>query len=293
MAEEVINSQATGFVVPQMTYDQNSTIEATHVTGQYSPIDGLPTELLFHIFHYDDPGVTKRLRLTQVCRRWRTMTIESATLWTSINIKPLLHADSENIRKFISLLELQLERTQASPLDVWWHIYCLEEQIPVILNLIQRKGPFHRWRSLTFIVESTHHIHLSMTDIFPNLESLTVLTHTPDHPILRTINLTTTSKLRKLDIRRSNAREEDIGRLYGTMLTRITCLVLPRIDHGPTVGLTPIPANVTTIEGTRRSHHPFPHVRTYNLTHAIFRPDYTIELQLLTTLIVTNTTDVL
>jgi hypothetical protein len=292
MAEMEINPQASRLVVPEMTYDQRPTIEDKHATGQYSPIAGLPTELLLQIFHYDDPGVTKRLILTQVCRHWRAVTIQSAPLWTSITIKAVLDAGGERFRKFISLLKLQFERTQDFPLDVLWYMYGHAERIIVILDLIRRKGPFHRWRSLTLVMAPAYQICPSPRDRFSNLESLLLVT-TCDHPILRSINLTTTSKLRKLDISRSGTREENIGDLYGTMLTRITSLVLPKIDYGRTVGLTFIPANITTIEGERRSKHPFPHVRTYKLTYAIFLPDDTVDLQRLTTLTVTNTVVVL
>jgi hypothetical protein len=87
----------------------------------------------------------------------------------------------------------------------------------------------------------------------------------------------------------SKAREEDIGRLYGTMLTRISSFVFPRINYGATVDLTPIPANVTTIEAERRSKHPFPardDVHTHACNHSA---DHTIDLQHLTTLTVPNT----
>jgi hypothetical protein len=114
-------------------------------TEQYPLIDGLPTELLLHIFHYDDPAGVKRLRLAHVCRRWRIIAIDNASLWTSVEIKQVPDASSECFRKFVSLLELQLERTHVSPLDVVWHISGLLERIAVVLDLILRKGHFCRW----------------------------------------------------------------------------------------------------------------------------------------------------
>lgn len=289
MAEVEINPQASGFVVPQIAYEQCPMMaEDKHVTGQYSPIDGLPTELLLHIFHYDDPRVTKRLRLTQVCRRWRMVTIESALLWTSIEIKPAPNCTNESFRKYISLLELQLERAQGFPLDVGCHLCGLAERITVILDLIREKGPFHQWRSLTLLMEPAYQQPYTFpTDIFPNLESLVALT-TRDNPMLQAINRTTTSKLRTLDIGLSSAKDEDIGHLYGTMLKHITSLVLPRIDCGRSDNLMCIPANITTIEAGERITHQFPHVRTYKLMRGIFLPDHRIDLQRLTTLIVTK-----
>jgi hypothetical protein len=173
------------------------------------------------------------------------------------------------------------------PLDVVWHIRGSRERTAVVINHIRQNGPCHRWRSLKLSVLSIYHYYF--TDAFPTLESLVILSVYHTHQVLRALNLTTTSKLKTLHISLSGARDEDLGRFYGPMLNHITRLVLPgtTIDES-VVRLPPFPPNINDIETERRSTHPFPHVQTYKLTRGIFRKDHIIDLQRLTTLIITN-----
>jgi F-box-like len=254
---------------------------------QYCPINQLPTELLLYIFHCGSPGVKERLKLTHICQRWREIAIASGSLWTSIDIIPDPTASDEQFDNFISLLGLQLGRTHNLPLDVVWHIRGSRDRTAVVINHIRQNGPFHRWRSLTLSVISIY--FYLFTDGFPTLESLIILSIYHGHQVLQALNLTATSKLRTLHIRLSGARDEDLGRFYGPMLNLITRLILPgtTIDES-VVRLPPFPANITDIEAERRSTHPFPYVQTYKLTRGVFRKDHIIDLQNLTTLIITS-----
>jgi hypothetical protein len=253
---------------------------------QYRPIDQLPTELLLFIFHYNNSGVKDRLRLTHVCKRWREIAIASGSLWTSIDITPASTASDEQFANFISLLDLQFVRTQNLPLDVVWHIHHDIDRTTTVITHIKQNGPFHLWKSLTLSARALFPCH--SLDGFPNLESLIILpSHTLD--VILTINRTTTSKLRSLDISQSGIYDKNVDFFYGAMLHHITSLVLGNTNvENKNVTLPPFPANIIDIEAQSRSTHPFPHVKTYKLTHGIFREDHIIDLQSLTTLVITR-----
>jgi F-box-like len=253
---------------------------------QYSPIDRLPTEILLYIFRFGNPDVKSRVRLTHVCQHWRDIAIVSGSLWTSIDIRPASTASNEQFANFISLLNLQFVRTQNLPLDVVWHVTENINRNITVIPHIEKNGPFHRWKSLTFSAQSICPFH--SPDGFPNLESLTILSLHAVNVILQ-INRTTISKLRSLDISQSGAYDHNVDSFYGPILHRITRLALSSVNPKiQLVTLTPFPANIVEIEAERRSKHPFPHVNTYKLTQGIFREDHIIDLPRLTTLVITG-----
>jgi F-box-like len=302
-AEADLSSRTVMLPIHQAVHEQHSAREDqsldqpgryNHLYGpfmaslrQSTPIHRLPVELLLLIFRYGKPQIKERLKLTHICRRWREVTIDNASLWISITIPHDPKALDERFQSFVSLLEMQLELTKALPLDVEWHISGSPDRISVVIDLLQRKGPFHRWRSLTLSLVSVPQEVPSPAGEFSNLESLTVL-QVHDHPILQMINLTTTSKLRTLDLDLSHKFYEDINDFFGTILKRITSLVLS--DSAlKSLEITPlIPANITTLEDTERRMHPFPYVKTYKLAVCFFTKYHVMDLQGLTTLIITG-----
>jgi hypothetical protein len=126
----------------------------------------------------------------------------------------------------------------------------------------------------------------SSEGVFSNLESLVLRRVRPNHPILQTLNRTTTTRLRKLNLSHSDTRDEDINSQYGPMLERITSLILSNTAGCfPYIKVPPIPTNITYLEDDLRHAHPFPYVRTYKLDVGVFRAGCIIDLQRLTTLI--------
>jgi F-box-like len=212
---------------------------------QYRLIDQLPTELLLFIFHYNNSGVKDRLRFTHVCKRWREIAIASGSLWTNIDITPPSTASNEQFANFISLLDLQFVCTQNLPLDVVWHICGNNYRTTTVITHIKQNGPFHRWKSLTLSAIFKCPCH--PLDGFPNLESLIILPfHTVD--VILTINRTTTSKLRSLDISQSCTYDINVDYFYGAMLHHISRLVLGSIDPESQIVTLPLfPANIVEI----------------------------------------------
>lgn len=253
---------------------------------QYSPINQLPIELLLYVFHYSDPGVKHRLQLTHICKIWREIAIAGGSLWTSVDITPDPTASNERFNRFISLLDLQLERSHNFPLYVVWHIQDSGDRNAIVLKHIRHYGPFHRWKSLT--ISSLSACDFLSTDGFPNLESIVILPYTTLN-VIRALNLTTTSKLRTLDASQSSIYDENVDYFYGPMLSRITRLVLSSTNiESRDVKLPPFPANIIDLEANSRRTHPFPYVETYKLTHGSFQENRIIDLQRLTNLIVTS-----
>ncbi|KAG8713201.1 hypothetical protein FRC08_013571 [Ceratobasidium sp. 394] len=84
-----------------------------------APINALPPEILARIFALSKPyccrlplGKLSFYKLTAVCARWRQLAIDTASLWTHIDIGPVTPT---------SLTRLLLERTRDTPVHI--HVY--------------------------------------------------------------------------------------------------------------------------------------------------------------------------
>jgi hypothetical protein len=251
-----------------------------------SLLSKLPVELTLLIFLLCHPGLRARLDLTNVCRQWRSIAINSPSLWTFIHISIDFPSRSKRADHMIALLDLQLSRVGGFPLDVEWISNTTTAFDPRLLELIRQKGPFSQWRtlkvrSLDTELEPDDAFTLDSRDVFSNLESLIILPSFCVNKILKTIDRTTTSKLQFLELQSSRTTQAEVEANYRGMMQRIRCLKIPSMD------ITSIPSNILEVETTLRTTHHFPHIQKYTLMFCVFKSDQLYDLGSLTHLRVT------
>jgi len=253
-----------------------------------SKIGRLPVELILAIFHHSDPAIKARLKLTHVCRRWRLISLKSATLWTQVHIIPYCHRkDEKTFTRFLSLLEMQLDHADNLDLDVLWIDDVIKSWNSRVLKLLREKAPFSRWRSLTVCLwgrDADPNVIFGPQDAFTNLESLAVLSRTLDSIVL-SISRMTTPRLRMLDLGDWYS-VASMGSLYPEALDRVSYIVFPKqqTSFAETFSLPP---GVTDLEAKYSRNHSFPHISTYTVSQCTFSRHRETNLQNLTRLTVT------
>ncbi|KAJ7166995.1 hypothetical protein C8R46DRAFT_1351190 [Mycena filopes] len=129
--------------------------EASEAVAQYraviSPVRRMPPELIAEILTWahlaserDDPGTDVDLKwtpppwhLAQICRAWRETALSLPSLWTCITASAALP---------IELIETQLERSAAAPLDICWPDVKYDGN-PGLLDVLLPSS--RRWRTLS------------------------------------------------------------------------------------------------------------------------------------------------
>ena len=250
-------------------------------------IHKLPVEILLQIFELCEHGIKGALTLSHICRHWRAIALNTASLWNKLTINSHSHMKEISFINMVRMLELQLDRTAEFPLDVVWHRSPSTYHDTIVLNLLRNKGHFSRWRNLAIRFawgrrEKEPVLH--QTDVFTNLESL--LVESPHYNnIVQTIDRTVTSNFHMLNLSKSQQRADTIPDIYPNILGHTRHLVFARdqVDGGATLLL---PKTVAVLEAAQRRGHGFPHITTYKLTRCIFSTDSEIDLRRLTTLLV-------
>jgi hypothetical protein len=231
-----------------------------------SPIMRLPFETTLSIFRNCDPDIKSRLRLTHTCRSWMSITSQTASLWTSVQMVVGYPAEDERFDRLLLLLEMQLDRAAGMPLDVVWESVENSAFHPRLMSLLRRKGPFSRWRTLQLgfrIFPPEDENMFLPEDAFTNLESVLIIPSIFNR-IITTLNRTTTSKLQVLEHRRT------ILRVYVTledcvdMIGHISCLTTDAND------IPSLPNNDIHLEAASQSYHEFPRLQTYKLISCTF-----------------------
>jgi hypothetical protein len=265
-----------------MALSSDSLIHApSPICQDVSPVIRLPVELTLHIFRLCEPGIRARLDLTHICRQWRSIAINSPSLWNFVQISLQFTPHSKRSDNLIALLDVQLGRAGGLPLDVEWISNTTYGLDPRLLDLIRQKGPFSQWRTLTvrfLSIEQSEAFTLDSRDVFTNLESLTIL---PSifNKILETIDRTITPKLQVLEV--PNTAESEVETNYKGMMQHIRRLKIS------TMGAISIPSNVLEVEARVRTTHYFPHIKKYTLTACVFHTNQPYDLKGLTTLTAT------
>jgi F-box-like len=121
------------------------------------PFHRLPVELLVAIFQefecssrrYNPGSIPSPVILSHVCRLWRDVALDTATLWTDIRI---YHPSMTQIRRS-SYYETCLERSKSSLIDVnYYHFYRASYTIITVLSSLLPH--IARVRRLTFVIEN-------------------------------------------------------------------------------------------------------------------------------------------
>ncbi|KAJ7921457.1 hypothetical protein B0H13DRAFT_1984779 [Mycena leptocephala] len=134
-----------------------------------SPIFLLPPEITATIFGHCDPSDTPRpsphaapLLLTQICRQWREICLDTPDLWASIAF-----GDTGSIE----LLETWLSRTRNHPLTV--SLKSSDETRAA--QLMEAVKPYcAQWQDVRFNLPMSAHLQLNLT-AFPHLERLALI----------------------------------------------------------------------------------------------------------------------
>jgi hypothetical protein len=240
--------------------------------------------LIFH--HHRQLLLRPPITLTHICRRWRQIAVNSASLWTNLCIDNLSRS-RDALGSFLSLLSMQLDRTADLLLDVEWIAVIGTEYFVATLQLLREKAPFSQWKTMTLRLYGGSHEDSpwSSVDAFTNLESVTVGDGSDD-AIFGVIDRTITSRLKDFNVRWGSASTEKITASFATSLTHISSFYIQRLhfpDHMPF-----LPTNVVKLRVDSGQEHCFPHVQTYTVRKCIFAGMDTIDLRRMTTLIVTT-----
>jgi hypothetical protein len=253
------------------------------ISYSVSPLFKLPVELTLLIFGLCLPGIRARLDLTHICREWRSIAINSPFLWTFIQMDIDFAPYSKRSDNLISLLDIQLGRTNGLPLDVEWLSNTSLGFDPRLLDLIRQKGPFSRWRTLKVRFMAVEAFAPDSCDVFSNLESLIILPSIFNR-ILQTIEWTTTSKLQFLELQDQGTQvkwEADYMGMVGRLTQRITRL---KISSGDTL---PIARNIRKVLASAQATHYIPYLKEYTLSLCHFGYSSQRNLESLTRLTVT------
>ncbi|ESK87423.1 hypothetical protein Moror_11643 [Moniliophthora roreri MCA 2997] len=110
--------------------------------------------------------------LGHVCRSWRTLTLSTPNIWSSVSLEVRRQVEDSNARHLSShslRLSLQLNRSQDHPLDVSLYLDCEQSLHPWMVLLCSRS---HQWRYLR-LEGNGHDPHLGQIQCFlPALEIL-------------------------------------------------------------------------------------------------------------------------
>ncbi|THV07438.1 hypothetical protein K435DRAFT_960010 [Dendrothele bispora CBS 962.96] len=147
---------------------------ATHLS-LFSPMRKLPTELLAEIFilclpdqFYVAPDPLQApLLLASVCAGWRTITLSTSNLWSSLCLRPGITYQRAN-----PLLSTWLSRTSSRPLSLSLHAELWRRK--EIAELLNRSSP--RWKHICVYDELPKHKH-------------TIWNHVLNVPMLETFEL--------------------------------------------------------------------------------------------------------
>lgn len=242
-------------------------------------------EILSDVFRYQDAGLTQRLQLTHVCRHWRAVAIEDASLWTEIDI-PCVSDPEKPLEPLFHLLETQLDRTKEMLLNVTWALSPIGSFNRHSIELFRRKEPISKWKFLCLEHlgdDGPVDIELAPTDTFHNLEHLRISGKLPLF-ILDTINRTTTTKLRVLDLTGLGTLPPSLNvcNLFTDVLGRTTwfCAPIWYRDFGE------LPENVIGVKAARCNLSPLPPVQAYVLKFCRIKPGSQLEFHHLTSLTV-------
>ncbi|KAJ7472047.1 hypothetical protein FB451DRAFT_313417 [Mycena latifolia] len=179
-------------------------------------VDEFPTEILVHIFqqaNYSVPfatgGSTLTILVSQVCRAWRSIALDSAALWSDLRISSgssLYKVDQLFVRSKGSLVSVTVDcRAPATPLAHYWkllkgvtahsaRIGALDFIAPLhVLSMLSRVvigSPFPRLQRLHIVQALAPHVRpydeivwrvplWKMTVDSPHLRSLSINAITP------------------------------------------------------------------------------------------------------------------
>jgi hypothetical protein len=223
------------------------------------------------IFHHCDSAIRPRLVLTHTCRRWRLIAVNYRYLWTNFHFSTPHGVSDAGYERFESLLVLQSDRSGGLPLDIALCLNVGNRHIFRLLDSIQHKAPFSRWRSLQLTVfgQDPYVEHLLASVLgFPNLESL-VISGLVEERLAAIFCRAAMPKLQKLHFKVHNYM--------------FSADALIRLLNGGTLSL---PDSVITLEAGIRSSHPFPNILNYTLEDCTFYSNGPIDLRSMTNLII-------
>jgi hypothetical protein len=174
-------------------------------------------------------------------------------------------------------------------LDVKWDAQLGDEFFAGTLQLICEKAPFFRWRTLElFMLNNNWYAGTpwSSADAFTNLESLYIFDGT-DNTILGVIDHTVTSRLKVLNLGSwPEASQANIMPSFARSFAYISSFCLKSLYWNQNVLF--LPANVVNLQLEQGHQHPFPNIQTYKLEECIFVQGNGLDLQNMTTLIVSG-----
>lgn len=267
------------------------------VTDPYSPsvakdgishptcsVKRLPFELLLLIFKCSDRELKPRIRLGLVCRQWRAIVIFTSSLWTKVEVNYVYPSSSgpEMFDKYLARIRLQHDRAANELLDVHWAITGYGDHDARMLQLLNEKDSFRRWRTveLCFDEERTPWYQESNYPnlTFPNLESLEVISRCL-HPVMGVIDRTTTSKLQSIRMDAKDLSPYAVDRYCQNMVNHVSHYSVRVYIY------TAMPPNVTSVvaAGAKIAHSN--NVKAYRLLDCSFQ---TVTLLHLTKLTVIN-----
>jgi hypothetical protein len=206
-----------------------------------------------------------------------SITSQTASLWTSVQIVVNCQAEDERFDRLLLLLEMQLDRAAGKPLHVIWESNKTSTFDSRLIGLLRRKGPFSQWKTLylgLLAFSPGNEAVFAPEDAFTNLESI-IITQSFVNCVIATLNRTTTSRLQVIEHR---CASQVTLRDCMPMVQRASCMKTDSIDiHG-------LPKNVIRLESGIQSYHEFPYLETYQLNDCLFQRDHSINLGCLTTL---------
>jgi hypothetical protein len=138
--------------------------------GALSPLRRLPTELISLIFVFTRPsaGNPAPWTVSQVCRRWRAISISQPSFWTSV-VLDFGRRDYRSATKF--RLETHLERSGDLPLDIVFRVrssHRCTKQESVALKLLAKHSA--RWEKVVFTGHQS--LYAALSSIRGNLPIL-------------------------------------------------------------------------------------------------------------------------
>jgi len=119
-----------------------------------SPFHRLPSELLIAVFkegvrsspRYRDRSLPFPVTISHVCRRWRDIALDAATLWTDT------HIDDSHLAHTCQISRVYLARSKSTLIDVSLHCYRYDPFLikAIITDILPHIG---RVRQLTLIMD--------------------------------------------------------------------------------------------------------------------------------------------
>ncbi|KAL0578518.1 hypothetical protein V5O48_003461 [Marasmius crinis-equi] len=155
-----------------------------------NPVRRLPNEILAHIFMFCVDGEVKCLHrslwpgkppwvLTQICRKWRMVSVSLPQLWSTIGVNWTRSSEEKralDLPKVERLLSLSLQRARDKPLSISWsQTYSHKE---LLLMLLTRS---YQWKDakITCGLQGLEQL-CPYIGMFPNLTSLHLRTDEDD-----------------------------------------------------------------------------------------------------------------